>query len=137
MFEKEGFGIFQSRDRLDYLLMSGRPAHVFTDHRNIFVVFAPLVLEPALGRPVMSKVQRWALFLSKYAYVIEHIVVQRDPLLLFTLRCKCESDTYDNANTRRFHVYNERQPRTSTANDYGYYQLPRGTRIRLTTLPTR
>ena len=53
--------------------MPGRKAHVFTDHRNLLFVFAPLALEPALGRHVVSKVQRWALFLSKYTYVIEHI----------------------------------------------------------------
>ena len=73
MFEKEGFSMFQSFDKLDYLLMSGRPGHVFTDHRNLLFVFAPLALEPALGRHVVSKVQRWVLFLSKYTYFIEHI----------------------------------------------------------------
>ena len=57
MFEKEGFAIFQSFDKLDYLLTSGRQAHVFTDHRNLLFVFAPLALEPALGRHVVSKVQ--------------------------------------------------------------------------------
>ena len=73
MFEKEGFSIFQAFEKLDYLLMSGRPAHVFNDHRNLLFVFAPLALEPALGRQVVSKVQRWALFWSKYNYVTEHI----------------------------------------------------------------
>ena len=73
MFEKEGSAIFQSFDELDYLLMSGRPANVFTDHRNLLFVFAPLALEPVLGPQGVSTVQRWALFLSKYTYVIEHI----------------------------------------------------------------
>ena len=73
MFEKEGFSIFQVFEKMDYLLMSGRPVHIFTDHRNLLFVFAPLALEPVLGRHVVSKVQRWALFLSRYSYVIEHI----------------------------------------------------------------
>ena len=73
MFEKEGFAIFDAFDKLDYLLMSARPAHVFTDRRNLLFVFAPLALETALGRHVVSKVQRWALFLSSYRYMIEHI----------------------------------------------------------------
>ena len=73
MFEKEGFAIFQAFDKLDYLLMSERPAHVFTDHRNFLFVFAPLALEPAQGRHLVSKVQWWALFLSRNSYVIEHI----------------------------------------------------------------
>ena len=45
--------------------------HIFTDHSNLLFVFAPLVVEPKLGRHIVSKVQRWALFLSPY--VIEHI----------------------------------------------------------------
>ena len=61
-FEKEGIAIFQALTKLDYILMSCRPPHVFTDHRNLLFVFAPLTLEPALGRHVVSKVQRWALY---------------------------------------------------------------------------
>ena len=73
MFEKDGFASFQTFDELDYLLMSERPSDALTDHRNLLFIFAPLALEPALGRHVVSKVQRWALFLSRYSYVIEHI----------------------------------------------------------------
>ena len=72
-FEKEGFAIFQTFTKLDYLLMSGKPPHVYTDHRNLLFIFAPLTLEPALGRHVVSKVQRWALYLSRFPYVIEHV----------------------------------------------------------------
>ena len=46
---------------------------MFTDHRNLLFVYALLAFEPALGRHVVSKVQRWALFLSRFDYVIEHI----------------------------------------------------------------
>ena len=72
-FVKEGFAIFQAFDKLDYLLMSERPEDVFTDHRYFLFAFAPLGLEPALGRHMASKVQRWALFLARYSYVIEYI----------------------------------------------------------------
>ncbi len=58
---------------LDYLFYTESPVHVFTDHRNLLFVFSPHSVEPALGRHVVSKVQRWALHLSKYQYVIEHI----------------------------------------------------------------
>ena len=51
---------------------------MFTDHRNLLFVFAPLALSPALGRHVVSKVQRWALFLSQFEYVIEHIERHRN-----------------------------------------------------------
>ena len=72
-FEKEGFAIFQTFEKMDYLFQSQRGTHVYTDHRNLLFIFAPLALEPVLGRHVVSKVQRWALFLSRFSYVIEHI----------------------------------------------------------------
>ena len=37
MFEKEGFATFQAFDTLDYLPMSERPAHMFTDGRNLLM----------------------------------------------------------------------------------------------------
>ena len=72
-FEKEAFAIFKTFERMDYLLQSNGPAHIFTDHRNLLFVFAPRALEPALGRHIVSKVQRWALYLSRFSYIIEHI----------------------------------------------------------------
>ena len=72
-FEKEAFAIFQTFERMDYLLQSQRRTHIFTDHRNLLFVFAPLALEPSLGRHIISKVQRWALYLSRFSYTIEHI----------------------------------------------------------------
>lgn len=72
-FEKEAFAIVQVFKKLDYLLLTQRPVHVYTDHRNLLFVFNPLSLEPVLGRHIVSKVQRWALHLSKYSYTIEHI----------------------------------------------------------------
>lgn len=77
-FEQEGFAIYQAFKRLDYLFYSDKPTHVFTDHRNLLFVFSPLVLEPALGRHVVNKVQRWALYLSQFPYVIEHIEGNRN-----------------------------------------------------------
>ena len=55
----------------------------------------------------------------------------------FVYDSKAKRDAYDNTNTRpnQFHVYNERYPRTMTANDYGYRRLPRDTRGQLKTLP--
>ena len=72
-FEKEGFAIFQTFDKVDYLMQTQKSVRVFTDHRNLLFVFAPLALEPALGRHIVSKVQRWALYLSRFSYVIEHV----------------------------------------------------------------
>ncbi len=58
---------------MDYLFFGARTVHIYTDHRNLLFVFAPLTLEPTLGRHIISKVQRWALFLSRFSYVIEHV----------------------------------------------------------------
>ena len=55
-FEQEGFAIYQAFKKLDYLFYHDHPVHVFTDHRNLLFVFAPLALEPALGRRVVNKV---------------------------------------------------------------------------------
>ena len=70
-FEKEGFAIFQTFLKVDYLLQGQGQSHIYTDHCDLFVV-APLALEPALGRHIVSKVQHWALYLSLLPYVIEH-----------------------------------------------------------------
>lgn len=72
-FEQEGYAIFQTFDKVDYLFLNEQPVHVFTDHRNLLFVFAPLAMEPTLGRHVVTKVQRWALFLSRFENAIEHI----------------------------------------------------------------
>ena len=73
MYEKEAYAIFSVFKKLDYLKYGSRVTHIFTDHRNLLFVFCPSAVEPALGRHVFSKVQRWALYLSKFDYVIEHI----------------------------------------------------------------
>lgn len=77
-FEKEAFAVFQTFEKLDNMLLGHSNTHVFTDHRNLLFVFAPLVLEPALDRHIVSKVQRWALYLSRFNYVIEHIKGEDD-----------------------------------------------------------
>ena len=77
-FEKEGYAIVQAFGKMDYLLMGAPNVRVFTDHRNLLFVYAPLALEPSLGRHVVSKVQRWALYISRFRYVIEHVPGQQN-----------------------------------------------------------
>lgn len=95
-FEREAFAIFPTFERMDYMLMSNNPTHVFTDHRNLLFVFAPLAVEPTLGRHIASKVQRWALYLSRFSYTIEHISgesnVCADMLTRWTRGHRGESD---------------------------------------------
>ena len=53
--------------------MGDQKVHVFTDHRNLHFLYSPLCLEPSLGSHAVSKVKRWAMYLSRFEYNIEHI----------------------------------------------------------------
>lgn len=53
--------------------MGEHPVHVFTDHKNLLYIFAPTAFDSTLGKHVISKVHRWAMFLSRFDFVIEHI----------------------------------------------------------------
>lgn len=55
------------------MLLGGHKIHVFTDHRNLLYIFATRALDANLGRHIISKVQRWAIYLSRFEFVIEHI----------------------------------------------------------------
>lgn len=46
---------------------------IFTDHRNVLIVFAPSGLGPILGRHKVLKVLRWDVYLSQFMYRIENI----------------------------------------------------------------
>ncbi|MEM7504931.1 MAG: RNase H-like domain-containing protein [Pseudomonadota bacterium] len=72
-FEKEAYAIYRTFYKLDYLMFSSTDTRVFTDHSNLLFVFAPTAIEPTLGRHVVCKVQRWALFLSRFSYTLEHV----------------------------------------------------------------
>lgn len=76
------------------MLLGHAHVHVFTYHRNLLFVFAPLALEPALGRHIASKAQQEALYLSKFNYAIEHIRgdenVRADILTWRTRGCRSE-----------------------------------------------
>jgi len=64
--EKEAFAIYQVFKKLDYLFYDGRRTHVFADCLNLLFVYCPHAVEPALGRHVFFKVQRWGLFLLRF-----------------------------------------------------------------------
>lgn len=77
-FEREAYAIFQSFEKMDYMFACEEDIHIFTDHRNLLFVFNTLALKPMLGRHIVNKVQRWALFLSRFMYSIEHIAGERN-----------------------------------------------------------
>lgn len=46
---------------------------ILTDRINLLFIFHPHSVEPSIACQKMIKVGRWALFLSTFNYVIEHV----------------------------------------------------------------
>ncbi|KAE9333825.1 hypothetical protein PR003_g13836 [Phytophthora rubi] len=68
--EKEAFAIVESTRRLEYLLLRPRG---YTDHRNLVYMFDPYGSDGTMARYRADKLQRWALSLMSFKYVIEHV----------------------------------------------------------------
>ena len=73
-YEKEGYAIFKTFKKMDFLMLSDLDVHVFTDHRNLLFVYSPIFLKPDIGSHAVPKILRWALFLSRFTYKIEHVM---------------------------------------------------------------
>ena len=72
MPEKEGYAIVESMTRFDYITM-GRTVHIFTDHINLLSMYDPAGTGQNLPRYAVNKLMRWAIKLTAFKYVIEHI----------------------------------------------------------------
>lgn len=70
--EKEGYAVVQSMCQLDHIT-SCRQVNVFTDHRNLVYLYDPVGRNPGVPRHTANKLLRWALKLSSFQYVIEHL----------------------------------------------------------------
>lgn len=70
--EKEAFAIVHAAQKLDYLLQNPQGFRIFTDHANLAFIF-DASRHSALHRHTAAKLQRWALQLTGFDYVIEHI----------------------------------------------------------------
>ncbi|OWZ04351.1 hypothetical protein PHMEG_00023761 [Phytophthora megakarya] len=79
--DKEAFAIVISCKRLMYLLLRPRGFRIFTDHRNLQYVFDPLAVNSSLGRHQVDRLQRWAMTLTAFRYVIEHVRGEDNDLL--------------------------------------------------------
>jgi RNase H-like domain found in reverse transcriptase len=71
--EKEGFALIQVVVTFDYLLLRADQFHLFTGHRNLVYIFNPLSIDQSLARHTVAKLHRWALKLSVFKYIVEHI----------------------------------------------------------------
>ncbi len=75
--EKEGFAIVEAMCRMDYIV-SGHVISIFTDHANLVYLFDPYGRHPGISRHTASKLMRWAIKLSAFRYVIEHVPDERN-----------------------------------------------------------
>ncbi len=75
--EKEGFAIVESMCRVDYLVM-GREVSIYTDHANLVQLYDPYGKHPGIPRHTASKLMRWAIKLSAFRYVVEHLPGERN-----------------------------------------------------------
>ena len=71
--EKEAYAIVETCKRLDYLLLRPSGFRLFTDHRNLIYIFHPEATDSNIARYQADKLQRWAMTLTGYRYVVEHV----------------------------------------------------------------
>ena len=46
---------------------------LFTDHKNLTLIFHPVVVNPGIAKHTANKIERWAMQLSAFRYKINHI----------------------------------------------------------------
>ena len=46
---------------------------IYTDHQNLVFIFDPLKSHPNMPAYLVSKIQRWALILSQFEYIVSHV----------------------------------------------------------------
>ena len=61
-----------SRAQTDYYTACAETS-IYTDHRNLVFIFDPLKGHPNMPAYLVSKIQRWALILSQFEYVVSHV----------------------------------------------------------------
>ncbi|KAF0756866.1 hypothetical protein AaE_004463, partial [Aphanomyces astaci] len=69
--EKEAFAVVESCKRLEYLLIRPGGFRLFTDHRNLVYMFNPLGSNSNMAKYQAHKLQRWALTMATFPYVVE------------------------------------------------------------------
>ncbi|KAF0721721.1 hypothetical protein Ae201684_018961 [Aphanomyces euteiches] len=71
--EKEAYAIVETLVRADYLLHPPEGFNLYTDHRNLKYIFNPTAVVSAVPKYTAAKLERWALLLMGYHYVIHDI----------------------------------------------------------------
>lgn len=75
--EKEAFSVVESMTKLDHFTALGEVS-LYTDHANLVYIFDPYGRNPGISKHTAHKLMRWALKLSTYRYVIEHLAGERN-----------------------------------------------------------
>lgn len=88
--EKEGYAIVEAFCRLYYLIVEPTVS-VYTDHRNLHYIHAPLGANPKTHKHTASKFCRWVIKLGAFGYVIEHILCDRNLWADLQVRCAASS----------------------------------------------
>ncbi|GMF24236.1 unnamed protein product [Phytophthora fragariaefolia] len=71
--EKAACAIVEATRRLEYLLLRPRGFRQYTDHRDLVYIFNPYPTDGTMARYQADKLQRWALSLMSFQYIIEHV----------------------------------------------------------------
>ncbi len=71
--EKEAYAIVETLVRADYLLHPAAGFNLYTDHRNLKFIFSPTSVVASVPKYTAQKLERWALLLMGYSYVIYDI----------------------------------------------------------------
>ncbi|KAF0722457.1 hypothetical protein Ae201684_018400 [Aphanomyces euteiches] len=71
--EKEAYAIVETLVRADYLLHPASGFNLYTDHGNLKCIFNPTAVVARVPKYTAQKLERWALLLMGYKYVIEDI----------------------------------------------------------------
>jgi RNase H-like domain found in reverse transcriptase len=72
--EKEGFAIFDTVPKVNYLLLRHDEFSILSDHLNLTYINNPLSADLTLARHIVHKLQRWALKMSVFSYRMEHVM---------------------------------------------------------------
>ncbi|KAF0701908.1 hypothetical protein AaE_016248 [Aphanomyces astaci] len=71
--EKEAYAIVETLVRADYLLHPAAGFNLYTDHRNLKFIFSPTSVVASVPKYTAQKLERLALLLMGYSYVIHDI----------------------------------------------------------------
>ena len=59
--------------RMEYLLLRQKELHIFTDNRNLQLIFDPRSVDNAIARYSADKLKRWSMLLQTFRYPVEHV----------------------------------------------------------------